>query len=174
MDKMRVDFEAWVVTCRFFKKLNAHLKQNSDGSYGCYAVNDRWMAWQAARQSQERGEAWLKGPSGLMSEQLRYYEAFRRSEEQASIDKLVADARIAALESQLAESRERFALAYGLLWHVNAGVDAPWGTPSVTPERAAMESRKLLRDMLTNEQRGDGINAARQFLVALAADKEGK
>lgn len=80
--------------------------------------------------------------------------------------------RIAALESQLVESRERLALAYGLLWHVNAGIDAPWGTPSLTPERAAMESRKILRDMLTNEQRGDGINAARDFMKALAADKE--
>lgn len=103
----------------------------------------------------------------------------KQSLERRACDKLAHDhhvmlARIAALEAQLAERRERLALAYGLLWHVNAGIDAPWGTPSLTPKRAAMESRKILRDMLTNEQRGDGINAARDSMKALAAEKEGE
>lgn len=79
---------------------------------------------------------------------------------------------VAALTAELAEARERVAKAYGLLWHVNAGIDAPCSTPSLTPERAAMESRKVLRDMLTSEQRGDGINAARDFMKALAPDQE--
>lgn len=92
--------------------------------------------------------------------------------EQAYREECMAD--ISILMGKLAESRERVARAYGLLWHVNAGIDAPWGTPSLTPERAAMESRKVLRDMLTSEQRGDGINAARDIMKALAADKEGE
>lgn len=60
------------------------------------------------------------------------------------------------------------AVAYGLLWHVNAGLDAPHGTPSLTPEKAAYEARKLLRDLMTKEQRGDGINAAREHMLAAA------
>lgn len=61
---------------------------------------------------------------------------------------------------------EGMALAYGLLWHVNAGMDAPGIVPSMTPEKAAHEARKALRDLMTKEQRGDGINAARAMLAA--------
>lgn len=63
------------------------------------------------------------------------------------------------------------ALAYGLLWHVNAGMDAPMDVrpPSLTPEKAAHEARKLLRDLMTSTQRGDGINAAREMLASLPA-----
>ena len=67
---------------------------------------------------------------------------------------------------------EGIALAYGLLWHVNAGMDAPGIVPSMTPEKAAHEARKALRDLMTKEQRGDGINAARDSMKALATDKE--
>lgn len=43
----RDGFEKWVTGCKFFAKTNANLKKNSDGSYACYAVNDRWSAWKA-------------------------------------------------------------------------------------------------------------------------------
>lgn len=59
-----------------------------------------------------------------------------------------------------------FKKAYGYLWHVNNHIDAPLGTPSVTPERAAYTARRLLRDFLTNEQRGQGINEARAEIIA--------
>lgn len=60
------------------------------------------------------------------------------------------------------------ATAYGYLWHVNAGADAPAGIGviSTTPERAAYAARKLLREALTSEQRGIGINASRALLAA--------
>lgn len=95
----------------------------------------------------------------------------------------IAGRRIAALDQQLAASRERegrmrerFALAYGLLWHVNAGMDAPADVrqPSLTPEKAAYEARKVLRDLMTKDQRGDGINAARVMLTAPTASGEGE
>jgi len=36
-----------------------HLRQNADGSYNDFRVNDRWFAWQAAmryRDEQENGD----------------------------------------------------------------------------------------------------------------------
>lgn len=52
---------------------------------------------------------------------------------------------------------EAVQVAYGHLWMVN---NEP-GTPNqYTPEKAAYEARKLLRSLLTKEDRGDGINAA--------------
>lgn len=63
---------------------------------------------------------------------------------------------------------KKLALAYGLLWHVNAGLDAPElvRRPSLTPAEGAHKARHALRDMLTHAQRGDGINAALDALIA--------
>ena len=59
--------------------------------------------------------------------------------------------------------------AYGYLWHVN---NEP-GTPhQYSPEKAAYEARKTLRDLLTHEQRGVGINMAHEAITAAAADKQ--
>lgn len=52
------------------------------------------------------------------------------------------------------------ALAYGHLWHVNNEPATP--IPIYTPEKAAYAARKLLRDLLTSEQRGDAINATQK------------
>lgn len=53
---------------------------------------------------------------------------------------------------------EAIATAYGYLWHVN---NEP-GTPNqYAPDRAAYEARKVLRDLLTHEQRGEAINRVR-------------
>ena len=86
--------------------------------------------------------------------------------------------RIAALEADLARvTKERDALlaaartAYGHLWHVNNEPMAP--IPIYTPEKAAYAARKVLRDLLTSEQRGDAINAT-QNVWGDAARKEGK
>ena len=74
-----------------------------------------------------------------------------------------ADAKDAALDA--------IATAYGYLWHVNAAYGAPPEAEvlSVTPERAAYEARKALRDLLTSEQRGKGINSVRARLAAMTA-----
>lgn len=67
---------------------------------------------------------------------------------------------IAALRAEverLHADAERISEAYGWLWCVN---EEP-GTPNRFPaEQAAYNARKLLRDMLTKEQRGAGINKA--------------
>lgn len=56
--------------------------------------------------------------------------------------------------------------AYGYLWHVNHPEDIPTGHPFMSADRAAVEARKELRDMLTHEQRGEGINCVRKKLLA--------
>lgn len=68
---------------------------------------------------------------------------------------------------QVTMLREAIQQAYGYLWHVNIEP----GTPNqYAPERAAYEARKLLRDVLTHEQRGTGINMAR---AAMGRDAPG-
>ena len=61
-----------------------------------------------------------------------------------------------ALQSELALLREAVGIAYGHLWMVNN----EHGTPGdiYTPERAAYEARKMLRDTMTHKQRGEFIN----------------
>lgn len=56
-------------------------------------------------------------------------------------------------------------LAYGHLWLVNNEPGTPHRYP---PERAAYEARKLLRDTMTHEQRGEFINR----VIANAPDIE--
>ncbi len=61
---------------------------------------------------------------------------------------------------------DAIATAYGYLWHVN---NEP-GTPNqYRPERAAYEARKVLRELLTHEQRGNGINRVRAEIMAANA-----
>lgn len=57
--------------------------------------------------------------------------------------------------------------AYGWLWHVNNEPMAP--VPLWSPEKAAYEARKNLRDLLTMAQRGEAINAVRGLLENKAA-----
>ena len=64
-------------------------------------------------------------------------------------------------QTEAERMREAIAVAYGYLWHVN---NEP-GTPSqYPPERAAYEARKALRDLMTNEQRGEAINRVRELM----------
>lgn len=52
--------------------------------------------------------------------------------------------------------------AYGWLWHVNNEPMAP--VPTWSPEQAAYEARKCLRETLTAEERGEAINAVQRLL----------
>jgi len=52
--------------------------------------------------------------------------------------------------------REKVALAYGYLWHVNNEPMAP--IPLRSPEKAAYEARKILRETLSQKERGEAIN----------------
>ena len=65
------------------------------------------------------------------------------------------------VEKENLELRKKIAVAYGYLWHVNNEPGTPCQYP---PERSAYEARKILRDTMTHEQRGDGINAARELM----------
>jgi hypothetical protein len=63
---------------------------------------------------------------------------------------------------QNAAQTEAIALAYGYLWHGNVEPFAP--IPTYTPQRAAYDARKILRDTMTHEQRGEAINKVRAML----------
>jgi hypothetical protein len=60
--------------------------------------------------------------------------------------------------------------AYGHLWHVNNEPMSP--IPLYSPEKAAYEARKVLRDMLTHEQRGIAINQVQALIDAARAALE--
>jgi hypothetical protein len=55
--------------------------------------------------------------------------------------------------------REALALAYGHLWCINEQPGTP--EPIYDAMQASYEARKILRGLLTTEQRGNGIHAAR-------------
>lgn len=82
------------------------------------------------------------------------------------------DAALAEVE-RLRVDRQAVATAYGYLWHVNNEPGTP--APMYSPERAAYEARKLLRDQLTTAERGEAINAVRATILAApsSATKEG-
>ncbi|MBK8810780.1 MAG: hypothetical protein IPN69_08635 [Acidobacteria bacterium] len=64
--------------------------------------------------------------------------------------------------TEIERLRAAMALAYGYLWHVNNEPMAP--VPLYSPEKAAYEARKVLRDMMTHKQRGEAINMVRALL----------
>lgn len=76
-------------------------------------------------------------------------------------EKVLQNDALAALEV-LEEMLAEIGTSYGYLWHVN---NEP-GTPNqYPPERAAHEARKILRDRMTHEQRGEAINRVRELMV---------
>lgn len=52
MEKMREEFEAWVIKQNVCVKYGAKLIQCRDGSYKDYRINDRWISWKASRAAQ--------------------------------------------------------------------------------------------------------------------------
>lgn len=74
---------------------------------------------------------------------------------------------IEALQAREKELVNLAKLTYGYLWHINAGLDAPaiLNVTSITPEKCSHIVRKLWLDVLTKEQRGEGINKALEALA---------
>jgi len=68
----------------------------------------------------------------------------------------------------MTDLREAAILAYGHLWHVNTEPLAP--IPMRSPEEASYAARKLLRDLLTSEERGRGINEAGRLIGRYSDD----
>ena len=64
------------------------------------------------------------------------------------------------------------ALAYGHLWNINDESMAP--IPLRSDGEASYAARKILRDLLTTEQRGNGINQARAAIAAAEQQGAGK
>ena len=57
-DELRARFEVWVQTTSGWKACKQrgkpmHLRQNADGSYNDFRVNDRWFAWQACHAAMQ-------------------------------------------------------------------------------------------------------------------------
>lgn len=67
--------------------------------------------------------------------------------------------------------RKSVADTYAILWHVNNEPLAP--VPLFTSDRAAYEARKILRDLMTSEDRGVAINNVREYFAALAQQEKG-
>jgi hypothetical protein len=63
---------------------------------------------------------------------------------------------------ELEKLRKAIALAYGHLWHVNNEPAAPIRVRSA--EECAYEARKVLRDLLTKEERGTAIYEAGKLI----------
>lgn len=71
------------------------------------------------------------------------------------------------LKANCAELANAAMTAYGWLWHVNNEPAAP--VPLWSPEQAAYEARKALRDLLTSSERGKAINTVQVLLDAKMA-----
>ena len=56
--------------------------------------------------------------------------------------------------------------AYGWLWHTNNEPMAP--VPMWSPEQAAYQARKCLRELLTTAERGEAINAIAAHMDKIA------
>jgi len=60
--------------------------------------------------------------------------------------------------------KDAVSMAYGHLWHFNNEPMAP--IPLRSDGEASYAARKLLRDLLTTDERGQAINAVRELLAA--------
>lgn len=67
-----------------------------------------------------------------------------------------------AAAAEIQRLRKAIALAYGHLWHVNNEPAAPVRMRSA--EECAYEARKVLRDLLTHEERGEAISEAGKLI----------
>ena len=113
-------------------------------------------------------EAWRHGLLRLVLQHARAYADNSDPAKTEAAYVAICDYLRTTPEGFVLVETKSLATAYGHLWHVNAGADAPAGIGviSTTPERAAYAARKLLREALTSEQRGIGINASRALLAA--------
>lgn len=138
----------------------------------------RYAAPVAAQAPQDESPADILPPPGIHTA-VHYAgwlrrEAHRHQEPKASVLRQAArmldalKAECGRLHQELIDSqapapdggalREAVKIAYGYLWHVN---NEP-GTPNqYAPERAAYKARIVLREQLTKDERGEGINVVR-------------
>jgi uncharacterized phage infection (PIP) family protein YhgE len=91
------------------------------------------------------------------------YEAWLKAHtENQQLRTLIGASAGAQAQPLTKEAKAAVSLAYGYLWHVNMEPMAP--VPMYSPEKAATEARKQLRDLLTHEERGQAINQVQHIL----------
>ena len=80
-------FEKWIQTTNGWKACKQrgkpmHLRQNMDGSYNDFRVNDRWFAWKARAQASSVPDGWKLVPEKMTLEMFRAWKKAIRAREQ--------------------------------------------------------------------------------------------
>lgn len=132
------------------------LDRDGDGYDDSY-VDNAWWGWQAATEQSQKEIADLQGD---IKRRRRFFNSYVEIANKNANTIVELQAR----EKVLVELAK---LTYGYLWHINAGLDAPaiLNVTSITPEKCSHIVRKLWLDVLTKEQRGEGINKALEALA---------
>jgi hypothetical protein len=124
--------------------LDAPLEQMSETKDECEQAFQEWYIYACGtKDGAHIRRAWFAGILWYMQQQ----QPPTRIEQQA------------VKSTNLASVLDTVSVAYGYLWHVNNEPGTPCQYP---PEKAAYLARRLLRDLLTKEQRGNGINEVMQ------------
>ena len=137
--------------------------------YADRAVQVRFLnftaAWQAATEQSQKE---IAGLEAKLNELVKFQSSADRLAK-AQAESLNTIAELQAREKELVNLAK---LTYGYLWHINAGLDAPaiLNVTSITPEKCSRIVRKLWLDVLTKEQRGEGINKALEALATVRGE----
>ena len=126
---------------------------------------DKFEAWAKPYYTEQQmslnsAEHFARPNEYMMPHYQSAYEGWQAATEQSQKE-------IEALKAREKELVNLAKLTYGYLWHINAGLDAPaiLNVTSITPEKCSRIVRKLWLDVLTKEQRGEGINKALEALA---------
>jgi len=170
MNNIRDKFEAWA------KAHEIDITINPAPSYDARLYNDdetdaMYCGWQAAtEQSQKEIELLLNQQEQLIALVEEKDARIAELEARLNVDFPLLVKLFDNIDELKAREKELVNLAkltYGYLWHINAGLDAPaiLNVTSITPEKCSHIVRKLWLDVLTKEQRGEGINKALEALA---------
>ena len=102
----------------------------------------------------------MKEPTTMTHQESRYSPLMVRWVLKSDYDKL--QAKLTEAERLNKVALERIAFAYGYLWHVNTEPMVP--VIIYSPQQSAMDARKILRDLMTHEQRGEAIGKVQALL----------
>ena len=160
MNNIRDKFEAWANSKGY------STRKLFDGSTYCNdGINISLEAWQAATEQSQKE---IAGLEAKLNELVKFQSSADRLAK-AQAESLNTIAELKAREKELVNLAK---LTYGYLWHINAGLDAPaiLNVTSITPEKCSHIVRKLWLDVLTKEQRGEGINKALEALATVRGE----
>jgi len=160
MNMQRAQFEQWA-------QRNGYLIEKLQDNHATYEFSstlNAYHGWQAATEQSQKEIAELEAQRNHWQNMAGKFT----NDEFIALENLTQ----ASLEIEALQAREKVLvdlakLTYGYLWHINAGLDAPaiLNVTSITPEKCSRIVRKLWLDVLTKEQRGEGINKALEALA---------